>query len=181
MASSHATSSASVLLLLFSLLLPRWWYYCSFSIDMVYPVWLLMSGCTANAASAYHSVTDRSWADRVSTSPLVLLRNFIIRISLYQSCSVGSCTLVQRNATGTCISGLPLLAMNRAWLQTYVVTLPFSALAWGFHLHRTPYHLQVLWHYPWWSLETLPASSWTYPVISTMTLPFLLKSRIIPR
>ena len=112
--SSTLTNSALVELLVFSFCLDESEFAAPRPKVNVVPVWLFISLCTANAASTCHRNTHVSSIPSMSGSPIVARRYFITRVSFFQSSVAGSLTLVHRNATDNCRSGLACFDRNNS-------------------------------------------------------------------
>eukprot|EP00957_Ditylum_brightwellii_P009897 746820-Ditylum_brightwellii.AAC.1 len=73
------------------------------------PVWLFMSGWTANNAPTHQRMQCRESASNVRGVSCVAFKYFIVRISFFQVSTSGLFTRVLRKATLVWMSGLALL------------------------------------------------------------------------
>ena len=95
------------------------WNIAPFPIVIFDPIWL-KSGCTANAASNHVNLPLLSDGKHRQSS-FVPFKNNIILLNLFLSSSVGSLTLVHKNAIAVIMSGLALFVKNN----------PFATIVWN--------------------------------------------------
>ena len=110
--SSTPTNSALVELLVLSFCLVKSEFAAPRPKVNVAPVWLFMSLCTANYASTCHRSIPELSIPSMSGNLIVARRYFITCVSFFQSSVSGSLTLVHRNATDSCRSGLACFNRN---------------------------------------------------------------------
>ncbi len=96
-------------------LLPRYGDCHPFPIDMLAPIWLLHSSCTACNASTHHLTTGMSSAVSLRPNVDVPFRYCSTRLSFPQLSSSGFLTLIVRKATRVCMSLLALADKKSNW------------------------------------------------------------------
>ena len=110
--SSTPTNSASVELSVFRFCLFEVEYRAPCPIVIIPPVWIFMSWCTTNSASAHHFTVPVPSYSKVSTRYLVPLRYFSMRDNFLSSSLSGSLNHIVRKATPVRISARACLHRN---------------------------------------------------------------------